>query len=239
MKIEKVNENQIRCTLTREDLASRELKISELAYGTEKAKSLFRDMMQQANFEFGFEAEDIPLMIEAIPLNADCIVLIITKVEDPDELDTRFSRFAPSVTEDTDEDGGNSSADEVLDLFRRIQNEETAAETPAAPTPEENDAVRSRLFRMDTLNQVINAAVVAAGHYHGLSTLYHEEGTDGYYLILTQGEEDREVFDRVCNVISEYGIPKRSTPASLTFLEEHCSTLIAEHALQRLANTSM
>ena len=83
MKIEKVNENQIRCTLTREDLASRELKISELAYGTEKAKSLFRDMMQQANFEFGFEAEDIPLMIEAIPLNADCIVLIITKVEDP------------------------------------------------------------------------------------------------------------------------------------------------------------
>ena len=239
MKIEKVNENQIRCTLTREDLASRELKISELAYGTEKAKSLFRDMMQQANFEFGFEAEDIPLMIEAIPLNADCIVLIITKVEDPDELDTRFSRFAPSVTEDTDEDGDNSSADEVLDLFRRIQNEETAAETPAAPTPEENDAVRSRLFRMDTLNQVINAAVVAAGHYHGLSTLYHEEGTDGYYLILTQGEEDREVFDRVCNVISEYGIPKRSTPASLTFLEEHCSTLIAEHALQRLSNTSM
>ena len=239
MKIEKVNENQIRCTLTREDLASRELKISELAYGTEKAKSLFRDMMQQANFEFGFEAEDIPLMIEAIPLNADCIVLIITKVEDPDELDTRFSRFAPSVTEDTDEDGDNSSADEVLDLFRRIQNEETAAETPAAPTPEENDAVRSRLFRMDTLNQVINAAVVAAGHYHGFSTLYHEEGTDGYYLILTQGEEDREVFDRVCNVISEYGIPKRSTPASLTFLEEHCSTLIDEHALQRLSNTSM
>lgn len=127
MKIEKVNENQIRCTLTREDLASRELKISELAYGTEKAKSLFRDMMQQANFEFGFEAEDIPLMIEAIPLNADCIVLIITKVEDPEELDTRFSRFAPSVTEDSDDDSDESTADEVLDLFRRIQNEEAAA----------------------------------------------------------------------------------------------------------------
>lgn len=239
MKIEKVNENQIRCTLTREDLASRELKISELAYGTEKAKSLFRDMMQQANFEFGFEAEDIPLMIEAIPLNADCIVLIITKVEDPEELDTRFSRFAPSVTEDSDEGSDESTADEVLDLFRRIQNEEAAAETPAASAPEENDAVRSRLFRMESLKQVINAAVIAGSHYHGLSTLYHEEGTDGYYLILTQGEEDREVFDRVCNVISEYGIPKRSTPASLTFLEEHCATLIAEHALQRLSNTSM
>ena len=78
MKIEKVNDHQIRCTLTKEDLADREIKLSELAYGTDKAKDLFRDMMQQASFEFGFEAEDIPLMIEAIPLNADCIVLIIT-----------------------------------------------------------------------------------------------------------------------------------------------------------------
>ena len=64
MKIEKINDNQIRCTLTKEDLLSREIKLSELAYGTEKAKSLFRDMMQQAAYEFGFEANDIPLMIE-------------------------------------------------------------------------------------------------------------------------------------------------------------------------------
>ena len=60
----KVNDNQIRCTLTREDLAERQIKLSELAYGTEKAKMLFRDMMQQAAYEFGFEADDIPLMIE-------------------------------------------------------------------------------------------------------------------------------------------------------------------------------
>ena len=60
------------------------------------SKSLFHDMMQQAAAEFGFEAEDIPLMIEAIPTSSDSIVLIITKVEDPEELDTRFSKFAPS-----------------------------------------------------------------------------------------------------------------------------------------------
>ena len=104
MKIEKINENQIRCTLTKEDLASRQLKLSELAYGTEKAKRLFREMMQQANFEFGFEAEDIPLMIEAIPMNAECVVLLITKVEDPEELDTRFARFSPSDNTYDEED---------------------------------------------------------------------------------------------------------------------------------------
>ena len=35
------------CTLTREDLENHQIRISELAYGTEKAKKLFRDMMQR------------------------------------------------------------------------------------------------------------------------------------------------------------------------------------------------
>ena len=42
MKIERLNENQIRCTLNKSDLASRQLKINELAYGSDKAKELFR-----------------------------------------------------------------------------------------------------------------------------------------------------------------------------------------------------
>ena len=57
MKIEKISDNQIRCILTADDLAKRQLKLSELAYGSEKAKRLFRDMMQQAAFQYGFEAE--------------------------------------------------------------------------------------------------------------------------------------------------------------------------------------
>src|SRR5665647_1528115 len=102
MKIEKISESQIRCTLSRDDLVDRELRISELAYGSEKAKTLFRDMIQQANYEFGFEAEDIPLMIEAIPVSPECLILVITKVEDPDELDTRFSKFSPDADEQDD-----------------------------------------------------------------------------------------------------------------------------------------
>ena len=56
VKIEKINDTQIRCTLTSEDLADRQLKLSELAYGSEKAKDLFRDMMLQAQDQFGFES---------------------------------------------------------------------------------------------------------------------------------------------------------------------------------------
>ena len=139
MKIEKVNDNQIRCTLTREDLDSRHLKLSELAYGTEKAKSLFREMMEKASYEFGFDAEDIPLMIEAVPLTADSILLIVTKVEYPEELDTRFSHFSEDMdSDDFDMDSYDdamphppTAADDILSLFSKAK--EAAAASPQMP----------------------------------------------------------------------------------------------------------
>ena len=103
MYIERISDNQIRCTLSKHDLLERHIKISELAYGSERAKELFRDMMEQANIDFGFEVEDIPLMIEAIPTSRDSLVLVITKVENPQEFDERFGNFG-LTSQDYDED---------------------------------------------------------------------------------------------------------------------------------------
>lgn len=67
MKIEKINDNQIRCTLTPEDLKARDIRISELTYGSGKARTLFRDMMKEALNRCGFRLDNAPLMIEATP----------------------------------------------------------------------------------------------------------------------------------------------------------------------------
>ena len=99
------------------------MKISEIAYGSEKARSLFRDMMEQASHQFGFEADNIPLMIEAIPMPNECIILDITKVAVPEELDTRFSRFSQGSgdqSEDSPREFLPDGADEVLDLFQKL-----------------------------------------------------------------------------------------------------------------------
>lgn len=93
MRIEKISDKQIRCTLTQADLQNHHINIGELAYGSEKARSLFQEMLSQASREFNFHAENMPLMIEAVPMSGDNLVLVITKVEDPDEIDTRFPNF--------------------------------------------------------------------------------------------------------------------------------------------------
>lgn len=248
MKIEKVNEHQIRCTLTREDLADRELKISELAYGTEKAKNLFRDMMQQAAYEFGFEAEDIPLMIEAIPLNAECIVLIITKVEDPEELDTRFSKFAPSVHDDESDDEEEiidalaDSTDEMLNMLRRIDQQSKSSVSPAKEKAYSIPAKDSlpfshtcRIFSFNSLYDVMRLSNVVAPLFNGVNSLYKKESGKPYILMVSPSGQIAANYNRLCNILSEYGHPEHCSSAIESYLDEHCEPIIKDKAIQSLA----
>ena len=241
MKIEKISDNQIRCTLTRADLADRQLQLSELAYGTEKAKSLFRDMMQQAAFEFGFEAEDIPLMIEAIP-SADSIVLIITKVEDPEELDTRFSKFAPSSIADAKKKntpGKLEGAEGLLDLLGKVQAAQTpkaASETSDDNTDKKDSGNNIRLFSFPVMENVLKAAHLLAPMYHGSNTLYKDDQEEMYLLALAQSDHSTADFNRICNMLSVYGALESASGATFAFLEEHCETFLSGNAVQQLAN---
>ena len=247
MKIEKINDNQIRCTLTRADLADRQLKLSELAYGSEKAKSLFHDMMQQAAHECGFEAEDIPLMIEAIP-SADSIVLIITKVEDPEELDTRFSKFAPSSIADAKKKntpGKLEGAEGLLDLLGKVQESfetqaaqtaKAASETSDDNTDKKDSGNNIRLFSFPVMENVLKAAHLLAPMYHGSNTLYKDDQEEMYLLALAQSDHSTADFNRICNMLSEYGALESASGATFAFLEEHCETFLSGNAVQQLAN---
>ena len=255
MKIEKINENQIRCTLTKTDLEERHIRLSELAYGSEKAKDLFRDMMQQANSQFGFEADNMPLMIEAIPVSADSIILIISKVEDPEELDTRFSKSTPFGSSQQGEDASvieYEGADDILDIFQKIYEAKTKAaerhkkesakqeeksksdQASSGGTPEVSVSLM-RSFQFNSLDTVISAAQVLNNFFQDSNSLYKDSRTGVYSLVLHQNQTSPEDFNKVCNMLSEYGKGSTFTPAGEAYLAEHDTCILADQALQKLS----
>ncbi len=240
MKIERINENQIRCTLTSFDLSVRDLNLGELAYGSEKAKKLFREMIQKASNEVGFDAEDIPLMVEAIPLSNESIMLIITKIEDPEELDTRFSKFSAAPEEETTMLASEllEGADTLLEFFARG---EEARQEDRAPEQEETSAAQAgqpsvRYFSFENLDRVCNAARVAGRGYGGVNTLYKNPVSGRYYLVIHHPLGDNDSFNRICNLLSEYGTPIKAGHASEAYYEEHYEVLVRGHALQALSS---
>lgn len=212
MKIERISENQIKCTLNRADLASRQIRMSELAYGTEKTRGLFQDMMEQASTEVGFDANDLPLMIEAIPVSMDCIVLMITKVEDPEEVDTKFSS---------------------LTHISEFLSEATADERPPVELPAKSEM--ERLFSFDSLDTVVDFAHHMNGLYNGKNSLYKNASDGRFFLLLTQSSHSLKEFGMICNSALEYGSKEPMSFARSAYLEEHFEKIIMDKALQSLA----
>jgi len=247
MKIEKINENQIRCILSREDLISRHIKLSELAYGSAKARELFRELMEQASYQYGFEAEDIPLMIEAIPLSSESIVLLVTKVDNPDELDTRFSRFSED-DEDYDEESdvtnttpakqfNQAAADDILNIFNSLLEKAQAA-IAASPEKAAEKGLPvdiTKMFVFETLDDVIKLSYILGKFYTGKNSLYKSPFDNQYYLVVSKSDDTPEVYNKVCNILSEYSDQQNFVVGTDQYMSEHYETIVSDNAIQSLA----
>jgi adapter protein MecA 1/2 len=88
MRIEKINENVLRVTITLNDLEERNIDISSLNYNSPAAQELFWDMMERAEEEYGFASGDSQLVFEASPENEDGFVVTITKIDADGEFES-------------------------------------------------------------------------------------------------------------------------------------------------------
>lgn len=242
LKIEKINANQIRCTLTREDLESRDIKLSELAYGNAKARSLFSEMMKQAYQKYGFDVSGEPVMVEAVPVSSDALVLTITRVDSPEELDTRFARFSKYEKallrkSNGDPDPGTSkSARDIMNLYKHMMDEmnRDLSEGEEEKVPE--NVILQSIYQFNRLEDLYRLSRVL-GAPEGLdSALYKDDHGSRYFLLISQNSLSVESFNRINNRLSEYGSSISKIRLSAGYLKEHCRNLIPSHAIEELAN---
>ena len=175
-------------------------------------------------------------------------MLIITKVEDPEELDTRFSKFAPSSIADAKKKntpGKLEGAEGLLDLLGKVQESfetqaaqtaKAASETSDDNTDKKDSGNNIRLFSFPVMENVLKAARLLAPMYHGSNTLYKDDQEEMYLLALAQSDHSTADFNRICNMLSEYGALESASGATFAFLEEHCETFLSGNAVQQLAN---
>lgn len=258
MKIEKISENKIKCILNKNDLASRNLDVSDFSYGSEKTNELFKEMTSKAYKKFGFQAEDAPLMIEAIPVSEDRVELIISKSDDPEELDTRFSKFSPTpddvanaVKESmTVEESKLNKANEILNLLSSFRDalagvanahskvtgspahitENAASKTKPEPVASEEITLT---FSFKSIDDLISLSKVLQSKYKGESSVYQDGSI--YYLMINNNLHTPEEFNQICNIICEYGNHTKYNKYSIPYFTEHYDIVLGEDALSELA----
>lgn len=86
MKVEKINDNKIRITLTFEELEKRKISLSDIEKDSSFAKELFINLIEESNLDTDFIIDDSHLFIEACSDNNNLFIVTITKIDNIPEL---------------------------------------------------------------------------------------------------------------------------------------------------------
>ncbi|MCL2874031.1 MAG: adaptor protein MecA [Defluviitaleaceae bacterium] len=215
MEIVRISNTQVKFILTKTDLLEHNIKITELAYGSKKAQEFFKHMMEQAFVECSFEADNSPLMIEAIPTAIDSITIIVTKVSNPEQIEEKFNMI-PRV---------NDTAKVKFKSKRPIM---------PAKAPENNDIV---IYSFDCLDKAIDASIRINSIFIGDSMLFKHEESYFIYVVNNLTSENGSKMDLVDMIMGEYGQKHAVTAISKFYLQEHCEVMIENDAISKLALT--
>ena len=84
-------------------------------------------------------------------------------------------------------------------------------------------------------SEITRLAHTLQGFYQGNNDLYKNEAAHKYYLLVSKSRQTPEEFNKVCNILSEYGTSAKYSPSGEAYMKEHYTLLMEHCALQQLA----
>ena len=82
MKFEKINQDKIKVTINRDDLDKKDIDLHSFMADSDETQSLFLDVLDVAEKDYGFSTKDYNLKVETVALANGLFILTITRILD-------------------------------------------------------------------------------------------------------------------------------------------------------------
>lgn len=202
MKIEKINENKIKVTISLNDLEERNIDLNSLNYNSPAAQELFWDMMEQAEVQYGFNASDSQLCIEAIPDSDEGFIVTITKLDEDGDFES-IQKYIKNKYKNTDI--------RVKKKTRKIYS-------------------TLMIYSFSSFEDLCMLSEKIYPIFNGDSSLYKYKET--YYLVLTRSNLNSISTKTFEMMVSEFGKKVTNTVFYDGFLNEHGTKIVEYNALE-------
>ena len=93
----------------------------------------------------------------------------------------------------------------------------------------------TKMFVFENLEDVLKLSGILATFYNGKNSLYKSPFDDKYYLVVSKSNDTPEVYNKVCNILSEYSDQQNYVVGTDAYMSEHYETMILGDAIQKLA----
>lgn len=206
MKIERISHNKIKVTLSIDDLEQWNIDIENLSYNSPETQEMFWNMMKRAETETGFYVDDSQLIVEAMPLQSEGFVIIITRVDEEDDFES---------------------------IHKYIKNKFRKSELRVK---RKNKKISSTLmlYMFSSFEDVCSASARLIDIYDGESTLYKYK--QYYYLTLTRNCTINSYPESIETILSDYGQKISHPSIQEGFLNEHATKIVENNAIEVLSN---
>lgn len=217
MKIERVDENTVKCFLSNDELQEMEITYKDFVTRSEKAKELVDRIIEQAAEEVGYKPPQFAFDMQIMVLPEKGMVLT-------------FSEKTP------DEVKNNPSLMKYLEEMKKILDGNPSLNSSVAkagePQPVPNIPV-SVVFCFSSMIKLAAYARILPANLRIRTRLYKYNGY--YYLFMNKGSASYERYSRACIHAMEYGGIFSAREESVDLLEEHGQIIIPEKVIQKLS----
>jgi len=225
MKAERINKDQIRFILDINDLMQRDIRVQELAYGSQKTQALFDDMMKTALDQYGIDFSGKPLMIEAIPLSDDKLSITVTKVEGMAEIGALIGTNLPG-----DKNYGGGQVKEIPEEAGEAPSGENGPVSMEMGVMTNDETVT---YEFHSLSPLLEVARQAPEKLALKNRLLYDEVT-GYYYLICQVKKITANLRYLIAMLSQFSSDWYAGGRVSMVVEEHFKTVIPYRALQKL-----
>ena len=214
LKIEKIDENKVRITLTIDELSQREISIKDIEQDSLKAQDLFLDLIEESDLHEDFIIEGSQLFVEASSDNNNLFIVTITKVDYIPEL-SKYSSQSNKI--------------------KRASNSHKKVSKKRSGSFEKKPySVASSIYKFNSLDDILEMCdkIKSEEAFVGTNSLYKNDSC--YFLVFENSTVKNVKFLKSFVILSEFCSSYYSTGLYKTLISEKSELIISKKAIQKL-----
>ena len=233
MKFTKIDENTVRCVITKEEMESYNLEIEDFIKKDKKVKDFVELLIDKACDEVGYEHSQGMMQLQLQPLPKMGLAITfssrdVTPEELTEEITARIGEeIAGKIfdrTGESKEKGSNNKSDEMISFLEK-------KEKKTKKIAEEEKIPDLYICKFETLLALGTFCKQVPKHFYVKGSVYKEEHGDAYYLVIEAARCKKEKFLFVCRLAMEFSYLDSCSGTRFAFLDEQCTCLARENAI--------
>lgn len=241
MKFRKIDENTISCILSEEDMAENNIALEDFFRDKSKVHDFMDFLIQRAKEEVGFETSGDLFSLQIMPLPKNGLAITLSDSQD-DNTKGIIDQIKNTIehVDDGEIYSPQNDMEQILQgMLEEIEHSEQrqkASGKKHSSKKKSNTMTKMRVYEFDCMDDLEQFCMMSDLEKNIKSSLYKDETTHLYYLVLEKGRLSMKNYDAYCEMAVEFSHFVSNKALTKAYFEEHFVCMIEKKAVACLCN---